>query len=173
VPAYPAKTTERLLGELWISADLPNFNSLDFSTPCVLHAKVQATTHSNLAALCPSSTVEWDWLAVVYTGSASYFWTTFKWPEGGLYIFYEFFAFQTEYSLATAEAETQLEGPVAPTIQQWEMNRATIICRLCAGKPLWEAIKSHKIKRITVFSKDLDFQLSRLDSIGLFCVWRP
>jgi hypothetical protein len=66
VPAYTAKTTERLLAEHLISADWPDFNLLDFSIPRVLHAKVQATTHSNLAALCPSSTVEWDWLAVVY-----------------------------------------------------------------------------------------------------------
>jgi hypothetical protein len=28
--------------------------------------KVQAMPHSNLAALCPSITAEWDWLAAVY-----------------------------------------------------------------------------------------------------------
>jgi hypothetical protein len=39
------------------------------------------------------------------TGCASYFWTIFKCP-GGVYILSLIFAFHTEYSLASAEAET-------------------------------------------------------------------
>jgi hypothetical protein len=38
-----------------------------------------------------------------------------------------------------------------------------------------EVLKSHKIKRNTMISEDLgfQFQLFRLDSIGLFCEWPP
>jgi hypothetical protein len=65
VPAYTTKTTQWLLAEFWFLADwpqyLPDFNPIQ----SILQAKVQATPHSNLAALCPSITSEWDQLAVV------------------------------------------------------------------------------------------------------------
>jgi hypothetical protein len=41
-----------------------------------------------------------------HTGSANYYWTTFKWPGMGLNIVFKFFAFQTKYSLASVGAET-------------------------------------------------------------------
>ncbi len=68
-PVYTAKTTQRLLAELWILADsppyLPNFNSLDFSVHCIVQSEVQATPHTNLAALRFSITEEKDWLTAV------------------------------------------------------------------------------------------------------------
>jgi hypothetical protein len=74
------------------------------------------------------------------TGCASYFWTTIKQLGRGLNIVFEFFAFQTEYSLASADAKTSTKGSVAPTIQQKETNRATNIGGLCAGQSLQEVM---------------------------------
>jgi hypothetical protein len=49
------------------------------------------------------------------TGCASYFWTTFKQLGWGPNIIFEFVAFQTKYSLVSAETKTQTKGPVAAT----------------------------------------------------------
>jgi AMMECR1 domain-containing protein len=38
-----------------------------------LQAEVQATPHTNLAALRPSTAMEWDWLVVEYIGKTCSF----------------------------------------------------------------------------------------------------
>jgi hypothetical protein len=52
----------------------------------------------------------------------------------GRNIVLSFLPFQTEYSLASADAKTSTKGSVAPTIQQQEKNQATINGGLCAGQ---------------------------------------
>jgi hypothetical protein len=64
--AYAPKSLHAVGGFL---ADWPPYSldlsSLDFSFSCLLLPKGQATPHTNLAALCPSVTSEWDQLAAV------------------------------------------------------------------------------------------------------------
>ncbi len=78
-PACTAETTQWLLAEFRFLANWPlyspDLNSLDFSILCVLQAKVQATPHSNLAALCPSIAMKWDRLVVVYVRKT---WPSFR-----------------------------------------------------------------------------------------------
>ncbi len=65
MPACTSETAQRLLAEFRFLVDLPPY-SLDFSIPCVLQAKVQATPHSYLVALRPTIATEWDPLAAVH-----------------------------------------------------------------------------------------------------------
>jgi hypothetical protein len=73
---YTAKPDQRLSAEFQFLVDwLPyslDLNSLDFSISYVLQAKVQATPHSNLAALFPSIAAECDQLAVILYISAKH-----------------------------------------------------------------------------------------------------
>jgi hypothetical protein len=68
--ACPTKTAQRLLAEFRFLADWPPYspdlNLLDFSILPILQVKVQATPHSNLAALFPTIATECNWLAAVY-----------------------------------------------------------------------------------------------------------
>jgi hypothetical protein len=77
-PTYTPKTTQRLLAEFWIQVNwppyLPDLNMLDFYIWSVLQEKVQAMPQANLAALCPSSTMEWYISAKPATHSAAVAW---------------------------------------------------------------------------------------------------
>jgi hypothetical protein len=63
-------TTWQLLAEFWTPADwlqfLPTLNLFDFSVWCIFQAKVQVMSHANMATLCLSVAVEWDWLTAEY-----------------------------------------------------------------------------------------------------------